>query len=313
MTFRLPIATFLVLCVIAATDHRTVSGSQGGAQHTVPPTFSSRSDLVVLNVAVTDRRGAYVDGLTAEAFTVNEDGRQQQVRLFAAEEAPVTAGLLVDASASMESSRSLVIAAAGTFVDAHKPGDEIFALTFNERVRSALDADAPFTDNSAMLRIALWRSFSRPGRTALYDAILTGLTYLERGSHQRHALVIVADGGDNASTATFEQALRRAQSSNAVIYAIVFRDPLDRDANPGRLRRLARESGGEAFEPRGRDNISDVVTQIASAIRQSYTIGFVPVDAVADGRLRRIRVSVRAPGHGDLRVRTRSAYVIEER
>ena len=68
--------------------------------------------------------------------------------------------------------------------------------------------------------------------------------------HERKALMAVSDGGDNASTATFDDIVGRTQRSNAVIYSIVVRDPLETDANPRRLTRLAEGSGGQAFEPR---------------------------------------------------------------
>ena len=108
------------------------------AQQQDLPVFSADSELVVLQVAVTDRRGAHVDGLTQEAFGVIEDGMPQTVRFFADTDTPVTVGLLVDSSGSMYANRRLVIAGAASFAAASHPLDEIFALAFNETVRPAL-------------------------------------------------------------------------------------------------------------------------------------------------------------------------------
>lgn len=311
MAFRILLAAFLLFADTAAGR---VSGTEWQSDtRRTPLVFSARSDLVVLNVIVKDARGAYVDGLAANAFTVLEDGQPQTIRIFAAEDTPVTAGLVLDGSASLGPSRPLVVAAAAAFVDAHNPGDEIFALTFTERVRAALDPGAPFTDDATTLRLALWRAMPPPGRTALYDAVAAGLAYLNQGAHQRRALVIIADGGDNASTMTFDRVRRQTQVSNAVIYTIAFRDPHDRDANPGRLRRLAEESGGDAFAPRNGEQIGEALSRIASALHHSYTLGYVPADTTADGRFRRLAVTVRTAGRAGLRVQTRKGYVIEER
>jgi Ca-activated chloride channel family protein len=272
------------------------------------PVFSERTDLVVLHVLVTDRRGGYVTGLGADAFTVLEDGRRQAVAFFGAEDAPVTVGLLIDSSGSMQPVRERVIAAATAFAEASNPEDELFALTFNDDVRPVLPADAPFTGDAATLRAALTAGFDTVGRTALHDAIAAGLGYLTRGRHQGKVLVIVSDGGDNASAASFDDVVRAAQASNTVIYTLAVIDPVDRSARPKRLARLAEASGGEAFEPRSIAQADEMLRRIARDIRHTYTIGYVPPEVRDAGRLRRIRVQAKTPAGDGLRVRTRQAY-----
>jgi len=275
--------------------------------------FSARSELVVLHVTVKDKQGAYVRGLTSEAFTVLEDRQPQKIELFASQDAPVDVGLLVDSSGSMLPNRDRVAAAAGTFAETSNPQDEIFALAFNEWVRAALPPYAPFTSDAKTLRTALSAAIAAQGRTALYDAILAGLDYLTQGMEPRKVLVVVSDGGDNASTATFDEVLRKTQASNTVIYTIALADPVDRDANPGRLKRLAEATGGQAFEPREISAVADVLREIARDIRHTYTIGYIPANSARDGHFRRIRVRVTAPDHRGLSVRTRQGYVVEER
>lgn len=242
-----------------------------------------------------------------------EDNRPQTIRFFAAQDAPVTVGLIIDSSGSMFAARDRVAAAAAAFVETSNPLDEIFALAFNERVRAALPPEAPFTGDAATMHAALIRAIAARGRTALYDAILAGLEYVEKGSHQGKVLVVVSDGGDNASTATFEEVLRRTEASNAAIYTIAFVDPLDRDANPKRLSRIADTTGGEAFRPRRMTEVADVLGHIAHDIRHTYTLGYVPADRADAGRIRRIRVHAGAPGRLALSVRTRHGYSLEER
>ena len=276
------------------------------------PTFIARLDLVVLHVMVKDRKGSSVTGLASDAFTVFEDGKQQTIYFFGDEDAPATVGIVIDSSGSMGTVRDRVIAAAGAFAQTSNPADEIFALAFNDSVRAALPPSAPFTNDPATLRQAITVAISAVGRTALYDAISTGLEYVAKGSSQTKVLVVVSDGGDNASTATFDQVLRATHVSNTVVYTVALTDPLERDSNPRLLRRLAEASGGEAFRPRDSTQVDDVLRHIARDIRHTYTIGYVPTSVAPAGRFRRIRVEVAAPNRGTLRVRTRAGYVAGE-
>ena len=130
--------------------------------------------------------------------------------------------------------------------------------------------------------------------------------------HQRQVLVVVSDGGDNASAASFEQVLTKLQVSNTVVYTIGLIDPLERDGKPKRLKQLAEATGGEAFQPDDRRQVADAMRDIAQDIRSAYTIGYVPTNTVRDGRFRRIRVMVRAPDGRDLSVRTRRGYLVEK-
>lgn len=113
----------------------------------------------------------------------------------------------------------------------------------------------------------------------MYDAISNGLSYIGKGHHPRRVLVVVGDGGDNASTKTFDHVLKEAQASNAAIYTVGIIDPLERDANPGLLRRLADATGGASFFPRGVDDVDDVLQKIADDIRHSYTLGYVSTNS----------------------------------
>lgn len=273
------------------------------------PVFSSESDLVVVHATVKDRNGAYVTGLTRDAFAILEDGRPQNAQLFTNEDAPVTVGFLIDSSGSMQPNRARVIAAADAFAEASHSSDEMFGLAFNDSVRAALPPTAPFTSDVAVLQDALTNTIRAYGRTALFDAISAGLDYLGRGRHQRRVLVIVSDGGDNASRATFDEVVTKAQASNAVIYTVALLDPVDRDTNPALLRRLAQASGGEGFAPRNAEDITAALQHIARDIRHSYTLGYVSTNAAKDGVYRRIRLIVQSPEHRRLIVRSRSGYL----
>jgi VWFA-related protein len=266
---------------------------------------------VVLHVTVKDRRGAYVSGLPQEAFSVVEDGRAQTVRFFTDTDTPVTVGLLVDSSASMHPNRRVVIAGATSFVEASSPRDEIFGLAFNENVYPVLPPTAPFTNDATVLSAALEHHVTARGRTALYDAISTGVSYLSQGTRERKVLVVLSDGGDNASRATQEASVRKALASNAVIYTIALIIPGARDANPALLKELAQASGGESFRPDtdAPQEIAEALGRIARDIRHTYTIGYTSTNTARDGAFRRVRVVVQAPPGRPLVVRSRAGYL----
>jgi len=273
-------------------------------------TFSVQSDLVVLQVTVTDRRGAYVTDLQRDAFEVFDEGQRRPIQFLADTDTPVTVGLLIDSSGSMLPTRELVIAAAAAFAEASHPQDEIFALAFNEHVRAALPPSEPFTSDAHRLRAALEQTISARGRTALYDAVLAGLEYLSGGSHARRVLVVVSDGGDNASRTTREHVFQKAQASNATIYTLALRDAAHpSEGDPGLLRELARATGGAAFRPEHPPDVGAALRNIARDIRHTYTIGYVPTQADRDGSYHRVRVEVESPNGRRLRVRSRSGYV----
>jgi Ca-activated chloride channel family protein len=290
-----------------------MAGMMGNGPQEPQAVFSARAELVVLHVRVNDRAGHDVAGLTADRFTVQEDDRRQDIQFFASQDAPVTIGLIVDSSGSMRTLREPVLAAVDAFVATSNPQDQLFALAYNEGVRAALPADAPFTSDPVTMRAALAVAISARGRTALYDAVSAALRDANTGAYPRKALVVVSDGGDNASTTTFAEVLRETQISNTQIYTVALSDPLDRDANPKRLRQLADASGGDAFEPEDTSRISDVLRQIARDIRNTYTIGYVPTNTARNGRFRRVRVEARAADGRKLSVRTREGYAVADR
>jgi VWFA-related protein len=277
------------------------------------PTFSSESELVVLHVAVKDKKGGYVGGLGQDSFLVSEN-RRPEISFFNNQDAPVTVGLLIDSSGSMAPNRELVIAASLGFAKAMNPQDEFFVLGFNEDIHAPLPPDRPFTHHEPTLRVALVQAIKARGQTAIYNAINAGLSYVQKGGFEREILIVVSDGGDNASSATRPQVLQSAQASNAVIYTIALVDPLDQEADPGFLSDLSQATGGVAFRPKTAAEIESVLQRIATDIRNMYTIGYVPGAAVpARGNkredLRRIAVDVRLPTGQKLEVRTRRAYL----
>lgn len=270
--------------------------------------FSVNVDLVLLHATVRDRQGLFVSDLREQDFEVYEDGVRQRIRLFKREDTPVTVGLVIDHSGSMRPKLNDVIAAAWTFARASNPDDEMFIVNFNEYVTLGLPIDKPFTNDPNELQRAISRT-PADGQTALYDAIGVALNRLQRGRREKKVLIVISDGGDNASKRTMDQVLKMAGQSSAIIYTIGTFDAEDEDANPRVLRRLARTTGGEAFFPEHHQAVVELCGRIAHDIRNQYIIGYVSTNPSRNGTYRAMRVVAKAPGHGRLSVRTRAGYI----
>jgi VWFA-related protein len=175
-------------------------------------------------------------------------------------------------------------------------------------VSLGLPAGIRFTDSTAELGNAVAATPTH-GQTALYDAIAKGLEQLQSGSRDKKVLVVVSDGGDNASARNLAQVMELAGQSSAVIYTVGIFDESDQERNPGVLKRLAQATGGEAFLPGEIGEVTAICERIARDIRHQYTIGYVPGNAARDGSYRAIRVLARTSGQGKLSVRTRTGYI----
>jgi VWFA-related protein len=264
--------------------------------------------LVVLHATVTDRQGSLVGNLREQDFQIFENGVAQRIQLFKNEDIPVAVGLVIDHSTSMGPKLVEVTAAARAFVRSSNREDQIFVVNFNEIASLGLPRSIRFTDNTAELEYAISGQSGR-GQTALYDAIAKALEQLETASWEKKVLIVVSDGGDNASRRKLDEVMKLAERSSAVIYTIGVFDQSDEDRNPGVLNHLARATGGEAFLPAHLDDVVANCERIARDIRHQYIIGYTPSNPARDASYRSIRAVVRTKGQGKLSVRTRTGYI----
>jgi VWFA-related protein len=208
----------------------------------------------------------------------------------------------------MRPKHSDVTVAALAFVRSSNPEDQVFVVNFNEHVSMGLPADVPFTNNAAQLETALTKN-PMTGMTALYDAITVALEQLQKGKWDKKVLIVVSDGGDNASKRSMAQVMSLVNQSNALVYTIGIFDVSDEDKNPHVLKQLSSASGGESFFPQSLQAILPICEQIAHDIRSQYTITFAPVNKKQDGAYRAIDVKARETGGGRrLTVITRAGY-----
>lgn len=299
------LALFLISLLARAGGPATPAGQ---APDSGPFRVSVDVALVVLHATVTGRQGGFVSDLGQQDFAVYENGVPQRIRLFDNEDTPVTVGLVVDHSTTMERKLLEVTAAARTFARSSNRQDEMFVVNFNEKVSLALPRTSRFTNNAAELEYAITATRTG-GQTALYDAIAKALEELQAGSRDKKVLIVVSDGGDNVSKHSLPQVMKLAERSSAVIYTVGIFDEGDADRNPDVLKRLARATGGEAFFPAQLNEVVAICERIARDIRHQYTIGYTPSNPARDGAYHAIRLIARTATHDKLSVRTRAGYI----
>jgi Ca-activated chloride channel homolog len=300
----------MALVKLAALPFLLLIDLAGGARPQDPQPYrvSVNVDLVVLHATVLDQKGRTVSDLREQDFEVYEDGVRQSIRLFRHEDIPVTVGLVVDHSGSMRGKLANVIAAARAFVQSSSPEDQMFVVNFNEKVTMGLPHGIRFTNRPDELARAI-SGTPALGMTALYDALFQAHERLQAGDRDKKVLLVISDGGDNASVHTLANVLKVAGQSSALVYTVGIFDVHDPDRNPDVLRKLARANGGESFFPGEPGEIVAICERIARDIRNQYTIGYAPSGAGKPGAYRSIRVVARAPGKSKLVVRSRPGYI----
>ena len=269
--------------------------------------FSVSVQMVVLQATVLTTKGSFVKGLRQHNFQVYESERQQTIGLFRHSDDPVAIGLVVDNSGSMRRKHSAVLAAAKAFARNSNPKDELFVVSFSEQVQLGLPRTQLFSGNSRELERAL-PATAAGGKTALYDALETGLSHVHQLKQDKKALILISDGGDNASTHTVEQLMSDATNSDVVIYTIGLFGKYEDETNPAFMKQIAYVTGGEAFLPARASQAANNCKRIAQIIRNEYTVGYSPSNPEPDGKFRAIRLHVKTPHRGRIVVRTRIGY-----
>jgi VWFA-related protein len=308
LTYALRDLSFLIAVVLSSRVFAQASQPLQ-AKADDPYTIQLDASMVILSATVLDSHNVPVSGLGKDNFQVYEDRVLQQVKTFSHDDIPVTIGILVDNSGSMGPKRDDVIAAALAFARSSNPLDQIFVVNFNDRVSFGLPPDVPFTDRQEELQRA-FSGFRTIGQTSLYDGLAVALDHLKQGSRDKKVLLLISDGGDNASKSSLAQVIDMAKHSAAIIYAIGIFDEHDGDQNPGVLKRFAKETGGEVFFPESSKDVASICEGIAHDIRSQYTLTYVPANTLQNGRYRSIQVIASAPGRGRLSVRTRAGYFV---
>jgi Ca-activated chloride channel homolog len=286
LALTLALSAALLSTLHAVRARQTPNTPAQNARTTAPSndTTTTASDLVLVNVAVTDKTNNLVTGLTREAFSVFDGKSRREIVSFSAADAPATVGVLLDASGSMSGDREKgnlvrVRNSLLRFFRGCHERDEFFLIAFNQSAQLLLD----MSNDSAVVLDAIDRfAAGEPkGQTALYDALYLALDRAARGKHTMRALVVVTDGEDNVSKFTFKEVRQAVKESDVIVYAVVLVDPLRADphlvANEQVfLQEITELSGGAAFYAKNDKELNAVMIQIAAELRNRYTLAFVP-------------------------------------
>jgi|ERR1700728_1333221 len=265
--------------------------------------FKKEIEEVVLHATVVDNQNHLITGLTRDKFEVFEDGKRQDLTSFHKERVPVALGILIDNSGSMLPKRAKVNEAALQLVDASQQEDRVFVVNFGDD--AFLDQD--YTQDVSKLRAALERVETK-GSTALYDAIIAAVDHLNQTSPlQKKVLLVVTDGRDNASRATFQDVLHKLQSKNGPVLYTIALEQNERDGDRQSLVTLCEQTGGTAFFPSSLDEVQSIASAIAQDIRSQYVIGYRSSNPHTTGVYHTIRVQALG-GPAPLRVATRAGY-----
>jgi Ca-activated chloride channel family protein len=267
--------------------------------------FTAGTRLVVLHASVLDRQGMPLSSLDRNAFRVFENGTPQEIKLFRHEDIPVSMGIVIDGSGSMQTKLPRVEAAALALVHESNPRDEVFIVNFNDQAF----LDVPFTSDLHMMQQGLDRIDARGG-TAMRDAVKMALDYTKlTAKKEKRVLLVITDGNDNASRSSLDRIVRQAQQSESVVYAIgLFSQEKRGDAAEARraLKMLTSATGGLVFFPKDVGEVQQLAVEIARDIRSQYIIAYSPGIQSLDGSYRQIKLSVTAPGNPV--ARTRNGY-----
>jgi Ca-activated chloride channel family protein len=259
------------------------------------------TDLVVLNATVLGRDGKFVSGLRRADFQILEDGKEQKLASFSAEETPFAAAIVIDTSGSMDTRLTLARSAAIQFLDGLREADVAAVYNFDYKVEQLQDF-SPGRDLPP-------KAFGLHAKTttALNDAVLRAADDLATRPEKRRAIVVLSDGGENASSATSDKALNHALAGAVTIYAVNMSEegPTRDIVGSSILKTFAAKSGGQYISTPGGQKLRDAFATILEELSHQYTLSYVPSNRERDGRWRAIDVKLARP---ETTVRTRKGY-----
>ena len=268
------------------------------------------SDLVVVNLIVTDAKGQYAHGLTAKEFKVLENDAAQPIDSFIAEEASFAAAILIDTSGSMDYKFGLVRAAAASFVDHIRDNDQVAVYGFNDKIKL-------FQDFSDLRDISeyVWDAKAE-NTTRLYDCADEAIIALEKRPEKRKAILLISDGWDTTSyKASFDSVMKKCLARGITMYSI---DLIEDSARMGsgsdvlglrrglnEMKEFAAQTGGRYLHTPQGDKLEEAFIGIVDELRNQYTLTYYPTNHTRDGHWRKLSVDVSRPG---LTTRTRKGY-----
>jgi Ca-activated chloride channel family protein len=326
--FRLCAAAIALLCCAFVVPASAQSGQTNDDVHITPrianatkpdtagdpalkthtKALRSEVDLILVPVTVTDPMDRLVTGLEKDNFEIFEGKEKQQIRHLSSEDAPVSVGVLVDMSGSMTNKFDKAKEAVVQFMQTANPEDEFFVIGFSERPLLLSD----FTDSVGDIQSKLVLSAPK-GMTSLLDAIYMGMNQMKHARHERKALLIISDGGDNHSRYSESEIKSAVKEADVQIFAIGIFDAVPRTQEermgPGLLAEMTDVTGGRTFTINDPNDLPDVASKIGIQLRNQYVLAYKPVTKPKDGKWHKIRVKLVPPrGLPSLNLHAKQGY-----
>lgn len=293
---------------------RTKAPAADDAESVLDRRADLRIDTTEVRIPVTvtvQQSGKVVTGLEVANFELYEDKVKQQILSFTAEDAPVSVGVVFDASGSMGTKLSKSRQAVAQFVRTANPQDEFFLVQFNDRPALTV----PFTGDTEEIlnRLAFVQS---KGATAMLDGVYMAMNEMKRARNTRKAILIISDGGDNSSRYTESEVKNAVREADVQIYAIGIFEPYgalggtqEERMGPGLLGDLTEQTGGRHFAIQNLGELPDVAEKIGLELRNEYVLGYRPKNEARDGKYRKVEVKlVKVDKLPRLRSRARGGY-----
>lgn len=179
--------------------------------------FRTGVELINVNATVTDQGGRFVAGLRQDDFRVYQDDQPQPITHFNAERVPVSLGIALDTSGSMDGEKmaSARDALNSFLAQLNDPSDEVFLYRFDSNPVLV----EGWTRDKRRVSYELERMQPRGG-TALYDAVAEAIPLAQAGHNRKKALVIISDGNDTSSHTDIVSLKQMIRETEVLVYAI---------------------------------------------------------------------------------------------
>jgi VWFA-related protein len=276
------------------------------------PNLRIDTTLVPVPVVVTQTgNGRLLTGLEKKNFKLYEDKVEQEILNFSTEDAPLSIGVVFDASGSMGGKLQRSREAVAQFMKTANPEDEFFLVQFNDRPELTL----PFTSDSAQIQNRLTFLQSK-GSTALLDGVYLAMNEMKKARNGRKAILIISDGGDNNSRYTESELKNFVREADVQIYAIGIYEPAggrgrtpEELSGPGLLSDITESTGGRHFSVDNLADLPEVAAKIGLELRNQYVLAYTPKNLARDGKYRKLEVKlVNVAKLPPLRARFREGY-----
>lgn len=290
------------------TKMRSVLKDPAPPTNSFATTLKSRVDLVLVPVSVTDEMNRSVTGLEKDNFKIYENQRLQPISTCSSEDSPVSVGIILDTSGSMQNKLPQAEEAVIQFIANANPNDDFFLVTFSDTPVQISDFGAsPDEIGNGLLGLVA------KGRTALLDALYFAIAKMKNARYSKKAILIVSDGGDNHSRYNEHEVRALAKEADVMIYAIgIYQHLVDTEEErmgPMLLANLSEVTGGRTVVIESARDLADAAISIGSELRNLYVLAYRPENSARDGKWHRIKVKVLPPkGLPRLQVHHKDGY-----